>query len=117
VAVTIRLRRMGAKKRPSYRLVATDSRNARNGRFIEILGFYHPIEKPARVSLNEDKIYRWLDNGATTSDTVSSLFSEVGLWEKWDKKKTGEDITEIELKTEITERVKKRKPKKAEESS
>jgi len=108
---------MGAKKRPFYRLVATDSRKARNGRFIEILGYYHPIEKPAKVSLNEDKICQWLDTGAATSETVSAIFREVGLWDKWGKKKKGEDVTEIELKRELTERVKKKKPKKAEESS
>ncbi len=117
MAVTIRLRRMGAKKRPFYRLVATDSRKARDGRFVEILGHYHPIEKPARVSLDENKIYQWLDTGAVTSDTVSAIFREVGLWDKWDKKKKGEDITELKLKTELTERIKKKKPKKAEESS
>jgi len=117
LALTIRLRRMGSKKRPFYRLVATDSRNARNGRFIEVLGFYHPIEKPAKVSLKEDKIFKWLDDGATISDTVSSIFKEVGLWSKWNKKKTGEDISEIELKTVITERVKKKKTKKAEQSA
>ena len=117
MAATIRLRRMGAKKRPSFRLVATDSRNARDGRFIEILGYYHPIEKPARVSLDEDKIFQWLDNGATLSQTVSSIFRETGLLEKWNRKKTGQDISELEIKTELTERVKKRKPKKAEESS
>lgn len=108
---------MGAKKRPFYRLVAIDSRRARDGRFVEILGYYHPIEKPAKVSLNEDKIFQRLDTGATTSDTVSSIFREVGLWDKWDRKKKGEDVTELELKTELTERVKKKKPKKAEESS
>ena len=117
MAVTIRLRRMGAKKRPSYRLVATDPRRARDGRFIEVLGYYHPIEKPAKVSLSEDKIFQWLDTGATTSETVFAIFREVGLWEKWNRKKTGEDVTKIELKTELTERVKKKKPKKAEESS
>ena len=117
MAATIRLRRMGAKKRPFFRLVATDSRNARDGRFIEILGYYHPIEKPAKVSLNEDKIFQWLDNGATLSQTVSSIFRETGLLEKWNRKKTGQDTADLEIKTELTERVKKRKPKKAEESS
>ena len=117
MAATIRLRRMGAKKRPFYRLVAIDTRKARNGRFIDILGYYHPIEKPAKVSLDEEKIYKWLDDGAMTSDTVSSIFKETGLWDKWDKKNSGENIAEIELKTELTERTKKRKPKKAEESS
>ena len=109
MALTIRLRRMGAKKRPFYRLVATDSRNARDGRFIEVVGFYHPIEIPAKVSLEEDKIFNWLDKGATVSDTVNSIFKEVGLLSKWDKKKKGEDVSEIELKTVIKERVKKRK--------
>ena len=114
MAVSIRLRRMGAKKRPFYRVIATDSRMPRDGRFIEELGYYHPIEKPAKVSLDEDRIIYWLDNGATPSDTVSSLFKEVGLLGKWSKKKTGEDISGIELKTEITERAKKKKAKKAE---
>jgi small subunit ribosomal protein S16 len=100
---------MGAKKRPFYRVVATDSRNARDGRFKEVLGYYHPIEKPAKVSLNEEKIYYWLGNGATVSDTVSSLFKETGLYGKWEKKQKGEDVSDIELKTEIKERVKKRK--------
>jgi small subunit ribosomal protein S16 len=108
---------MGAKKRPFFRLVATDSRNARDGRFIEILGYYHPIEKPAKVSLNEDKIYQWLGNGATMSQTVFSIFRETGLMEKWNRKKTGQDIAGLEIKTELTERAKKRKFKKAEESS
>ncbi len=114
MAVSIRLRRLGAKKRPHYRVIATDSRMPRDGRFIEVLGYYHPIEKPAKVSLDEDKIFLWLERGAKPSNTVASLFKEIGLLEKWSKKKKGEDISEIELKTEITERVKKRKAKKSE---
>jgi small subunit ribosomal protein S16 len=114
VAVSIRLRRMGAKKRPYYRVIATDSRMPRDGRFIEVLGYYHPIEKPAKVSLDEDKIFLWLERGAKPSDTVASLFKEIGLFKKWSKKKKGEDISEIELKTEITERAKKKKAKKSE---
>jgi len=106
---------MGAKKRPFYRVVATDSRNPRDGRFIEVLGYYHPIEKPAKVSLEEDRVFYWLDNGAKPSDTVMSLFKEVGLFDKWSKKQKGEKVGEIELKTEITERKKKsKKPKKTE---
>lgn len=112
MAVTIRMRRMGAKKRPFYRLVATDSRMPRDGRFIEILGYYHPIEKPAKVSLEEDRIYYWLENGAEPSNTVSSIFREVGLLDKWNRRKKGEDVTEITLKTEITERTKKAKKTK-----
>ena len=86
MAVAIRLRRMGSKKRPFYRVVAADSRSPRDGRFIELLGYYHPIEKPAKVSLNEDRIFHWLENGAIASDTVTSLFKEVGLLEKWARK-------------------------------
>ena len=100
MALTIRLRRMGAKKRPFYRLVATDSRNARDGRFIEVVGFYHPIEIPAKVSLDEEKIFHWLGEGATVSDTVNSLFKEVGLLSKWTKKQNGEDVSEIAQKNE-----------------
>jgi small subunit ribosomal protein S16 len=111
VALIIRLRRVGGKGRPFYRLVATDSRNPRDGRFVEVLGFYHPIEKPGKIQLDEEKIYSWLDKGAETSDTVNSLFKEVGLLDKWNKKKKGEDISAIELKTVITERIKKRKVK------
>lgn len=111
MAATIRLRRVGTRNRPYYRLVATDSRNARDGRFIEVLGYYHPLEKPGRITLEEDKIMSWLDNGAETSDTVNSLLKETGLLAKWARKKKGEDVTTLELKTTITERIKKRKAK------
>lgn len=114
MAVTIRLRRTGGKNRPFYRLVATDSRNPRDGRFIEVLGYYHPIEKPGKVVLDEDKVIQWLEKGAETSDTVNSLLKEVGLLAKMAKMKKGEDVTGLELKTVIAERTKKRKVKKAE---
>ncbi|MEE9554110.1 MAG: 30S ribosomal protein S16 [candidate division Zixibacteria bacterium] len=114
MAVSIRLRRMGSKKRPFYRLIAADSRMPRDGRFLEELGYYHPIEKPAKVSLVEERIFYWLESGATPSDTVASLFKEVGLSAKWSKKKNGEDVSEIEIKSVITERTKKKKVKKAE---
>jgi small subunit ribosomal protein S16 len=111
VAVTIRLRRMGTRNAPHYRLVATDSRNPRDGRFIEVLGFYHPLEKPGKITLDGDKIISWLEKGAETSDTVNSLLKETGLLEKWTRKKKGEDVSAMELKPTITERVKKRKAK------
>lgn len=114
MAVHIRLRRMGAKKRPFYRIVAADSRRARDGRFLEIVGYYNPITQPAEVKLHEDKLTRWLDEGAIPSDTVSSLLTQVGFSEKYQKAKKGEDVSAIELKTSITERLKKtRKMKKA----
>ena len=104
---------MGANKRPIYRFVAIDSRRARNGRFVDMLGHYSPIEKPAKVIVNEEKIYKWLKEGAEPSDTVSSLFSQIGLNQKWELLKQGKDASEIELKTVITERKKRTKKVKA----
>lgn len=105
---------MGARKRAFYRIVAADSRRARNGRFLEVLGTYNPIKKPAVVNVMEDKLIKWLDQGAIPSQTVSSLLTQIGFVEKYEKYKKGEDISEITLKTTITERRKKtRKMKKA----
>jgi small subunit ribosomal protein S16 len=113
LAVRIRLRRMGAKKRPFYRFVAADSRRARDGRFIEILGWYNPIEKPARIHVDEEKTYAWLKQGAQPSDTVHSLYRQIGLWKKWEMIKKGEDPGEIKIADRIKERPKKSKGKKA----
>lgn len=111
MAVTIRLRRMGAKKRPMYRFVAIDSRRAREGRFVDMLGHYNPIAKPAVVSVDEQKVFHWLKQGATPSDTVHTLFSQIGINEKWELLKQGKDASGVEIKTLITER--KKKPRKA----
>ena len=113
MAVKIRLRRMGAKKRPTYRFVATDSRMPRDGRFIEILGHYNPIEKPTTVVVQEERIYYWLKQGAIPTDTVGSLFKQIGLLKKWEMIKKGEDISQISLLSQLKERVKKKKKKKA----
>lgn len=115
MAVKIRLRRMGAKKRPTYRFVATDSRMPRDGRFIEILGYYNPIERPATVKVNEEKVYYWLKQGAMPTDTVESLFRQIGLLKKWEMIKKGEDISQITLATQLQEKPKKKKRKKAKE--
>jgi small subunit ribosomal protein S16 len=116
LAVKIRLRRMGAKKRPMYRFVATDSRMPRDGRFIEILGHYNPIEKPARVGVNEEKIFYWLKQGAIPSDTVKGLFRQIGLLRKWEMVQKGEDVSQIALATQLKERARKKRKraKKAE---
>ena len=114
MAVHIRLRRMGTKKRPFYRIVAADSRRARDGRFLEILGFYDPIKMPAEVKVHTDKLTKWLNDGAIPSDTVNSLLTQVGYNELYEKIKKGEDVSGVELKTSIKERPKKtRKIKKA----
>ncbi len=103
MSVKIRLRRTGAKKRPYYRIVVADSRTARNGRFIEIIGNYQPIFKPALVNIQEEKVYEWLKVGAQPTPTVNSLFRKIGLLQKWDLLKRGEDVSAITLKTEIKE--------------
>ncbi len=113
MAVRIRLRRMGAKKRPFYRFVAADSRFARDGRFLETLGYYNPIERPAKIKIDEQKVFKWLKEGAQMSETVASLFRQVNLLAKWEKVKAGETGDEIEIKTEIKERHKRRKKTKA----
>jgi small subunit ribosomal protein S16 len=112
LSTKIRLKRMGAKKRPFYRFVAIDSRRPKSGQFLEQLGQYAPIEKPAAIKIDEERIYYWLDQGAEPSDTVASLFSQIGLTEKYLAKKAGKDVAGMEIKSTITERPKKRKTKK-----
>jgi small subunit ribosomal protein S16 len=105
---------MGKKKRPFYRIVAADSRRARDGRFLEVLGTYNPIEQPAVISVKEERISYWLNNGAEPSDTVGTLLTQIGFSQKFQKAQAGVDVTEIALKATITERKKKtRKAKKA----
>jgi len=111
VSLKIRLRRMGAKKRPFYRIVAIDSHKARDGRFVDILGWYSPIEKPATIKFHEDKIYHHLDQGAQMSETVASLFKQTGLIAKYQKAKKGEDVSEMIISETIKEKNKKKKKK------
>lgn len=79
MAVKIRLRRMGAKKAPFYRIVVADSRFPRDGRFIEELGYYNPIEDPEVVKIDEEKAKKWIANGAQPTDTVKALFRKNGI--------------------------------------
>lgn len=82
MAVKIRLKRMGSKKNPFYRVVVADSRAPRDGRFIEEIGTYNPLTNPAQVNLKEEKALDWMLKGAKPSDTVRTLFSKAGLMEK-----------------------------------
>jgi len=100
---------MGAKKRPTFRFVATDPRMPRDGRFIETLGYYNPIEEPARIKIHEDRMAYWLDQGAQPSDTAATLMKQVGFLKKYEMKKRGEDVSGITIAETITERPKKRK--------
>jgi small subunit ribosomal protein S16 len=83
MAVKIRLKRMGQKKAPFYRVVVADSRAPRDGRFIEEIGTYNPVAQPAQVSIDEEKALKWLTTGAQPTDTVRSLFRKQGLLQKF----------------------------------
>ncbi|GKS10053.1 30S ribosomal protein S16 [Paenibacillus chitinolyticus] len=87
MAVRIRLKRMGAHKAPFYRVVVSDSRSPRDGRFIEEIGYYNPVAQPAVVKIDEEKALKWLQDGAQASDTVRSLFSKAGLMTKFHESK------------------------------
>lgn len=82
MAVKLRLKRMGAKKRPFYRIVAADSRSPRDGRFIEIIGYYNPLTNPIELKIDEEKALKWLNDGAQPSETVRSLLKSKGLIQK-----------------------------------
>jgi len=79
MAVKIRLKRMGAKKNPFYRVVVADSRYPRDGRFIEEIGTYNPLVDPAQVNIDNEKAAKWLKNGAQPTDTVRSLLKKAGV--------------------------------------
>ncbi|WP_160720030.1 30S ribosomal protein S16 [Bacillus sp. USDA818B3_A] len=89
MAVKIRLKRMGAKKTPFYRIVVADSRSPRDGRYIEIVGTYNPVSEPAKIDINEELALKWLKDGAKPSDTVRNLFSNQGIMEKFHNAKLG----------------------------
>ena len=88
MAVKLRLKRMGAKQKSFYRIVAADSRFPRDGRFIEILGTYNPVKKETEVKLDEEKVLAWLNNGAQPTDTVKNILANAGIMKKYaDSKK------------------------------
>ena len=88
MAVKLRLTRMGAKKRPTYRIVATDSRRPRDGQYLELIGTYAPIDAENQVKINEELALKWLNTGAIPTDTVRNLFSQKGIMKKFaDSKK------------------------------
>lgn len=87
MAVKLRLKRMGSKKAPFYRVVAADSRSPRDGRFIETVGTYNPIKEPAEIKIDEEKAMKWLSEGAIPTDTVRDLFRSQGIMEKFHNSK------------------------------
>lgn len=93
--VRIRLRRVGAKKQPSYRVVAADKESPRDGRFLEVLGYYNPRTEPSTIELKEDRVYHWMSVGAQPSDAVRRLCDQVGLWDRYQRFKDGEDVEKL----------------------
>lgn len=124
MSVKIRLKRMGSKKRPFYRIIATDSRMPRDGRFIETLGYYDPMKQPAEVNIKEDLVFKWMKRGAQPSSNTEQILRNAGVLKKWSLLKKGVSPEELESKYEQlkasetppmdpSERERKRSDKKA----
>ncbi|MBK5107792.1 MAG: 30S ribosomal protein S16, partial [Anaerolineales bacterium] len=126
--VRIRLRRVGGKKQPSFRIVAADKESPRDGRFLENLGYYNPRTEPATLRMKEDRIYDWMSKGAQPSDSVNKLFRYGGLLDRYARFKEGESLDVLleeaeaaeqersgSLKTTGATPTKKSKPKAEEE--
>ena len=90
--VRIRLRRVGSKHQPSFRLVAIDREAPRDGRFLELLGQYNPRTEPATILVEEARVFHWLSQGAQPSESVAQLLSQVGTLARYDRLKKGENL-------------------------
>lgn len=90
--VRLRLRRIGLKGQPTYRVVAADSESPRDGRFLEILGFYNPRTQPATIRLDEARVFHWMKNGALPTESVAQVFKSSGTMARWERFKKGESV-------------------------
>ena len=109
MAVKLRLRRMGKKKQPIYKVVAADARSPRDGKFLEAIGLYNPLTNPHTVNIKEDRALYWLSVGAQPTDTVKSLFTQNGIMLK--KELLGRGLSEDKIKAEMDDWAKKREAK------
>ncbi len=126
--VRIRLRRVGARNQPSFRIVAADRESPRDGRFLEVLGFYNPRTEPSTIQIDEARLFHWMQHGAQPSESVVQTLHGIGTWERWERFKVGEAmevlaeeaqaaIPEVDPRTRRDEfmgtpsKKKKRKPK------
>lgn len=91
MATRIRLMRLGAKKRPFYRVVVADARSPRDGRFIESIGKYHPLADPSLIEIDEERALHWLRVGAQPSEPVRNLLVKTGIWERFEAERRGEE--------------------------
>ena len=103
--VRLRLRRIGLKGQPTYRVVAADKESPRDGRFLEILGFYNPRTQPATVHLNEERVYHWMKNGALPTESVEQVFKSAGVMDRWERFKKGESVETLVKEAEQAESI------------
>src|SRR5438067_11249439 len=96
MAVKIRLKRMGKKKAPSYRVVVADARSPRDGRIIEKLGWYNPLVEPSVIKVDEEKVLRWLSNGAQPTESVEMLLKRIGVLDRFERSKTAASAARAE---------------------
>jgi small subunit ribosomal protein S16 len=90
--VRIRFRRIGLKGQPSYRIIAADKEAPRDGRFLEILGFYNPRTEPSTLTVKEDRVYHWMKNGALPTESVEQVFKGAGVLDRFERFKKGESV-------------------------
>jgi len=109
--VRIRLRRVGGKVQPSYRIVAADKESPRDGRFLEILGFYNPRTEPSTIEVKEDRVYEWMNKGAQPSDSVMSIFKTAGVLDRYERFKQGEAVEVLVAEGKAAEAVRNVNPK------
>jgi small subunit ribosomal protein S16 len=109
--VRIRFRRVGGKGQPSYRLVAADKEAPRDGRFIEILGFYNPRTQPATIQMKEDRIFHWLKVGAQPSESAEQVLRSAGTLDRYERYKQGEDLETLLAEAQAAEAARNVNPK------
>lgn len=117
MSVRLRLRREGTKKRPHFRVVAADKRAARDGRFIEIIGEYHPLDNPSTITIDEERALHWLNHGAQPSDQVKQLLRIVGVWEQYRPGDTGRDRSEKNAQPKLSKKARDKKAAQAAEAA
>lgn len=100
--VRIRLRRVGLKHQPTYRIVAAEKESPRDGRFLEILGFYNPRNNPSTIELKEDRLFDWLSHGAQPSESVEKLLNQVGAMARYERFKAGEPVETLLVESKAT---------------
>jgi small subunit ribosomal protein S16 len=109
--VRIRLRRIGAKAQPSYRIVIADKEAQRDGRFLEIVGFYNPRTEPATITIKEDSVFEWLKKGAQPSESVVKIFKSAGLTDRFERLKKGEELETLLAEAKAAEAARNTNPK------